>query len=305
MPDAYERPLTRREKKQQKKLAKQAEEIRRKQMVMEEKRRAAAEKEAARQARIQAKQDAKMFKWEEKEARKRAKREAKLAKKGRRGYVPETDLRPGPASLPPAGKPSGKGTRKNSGKKAAKQTSASRRKAKEKQISAQKSIPYREMGRDGICKVQDKLYSKTIRFYDINYQLAQNEDKSAIFENWCDFLNYFDSTIYFQLSFINHKTNLTEFEKVIRIEPQDDDFDDVRMEYAQMLKDQLSKGNNGLMRTKYITFAIEADSILEARPKLERIEADILNNFKVLGVRAYPLNGVERLQILYETFNPE
>ena len=305
MPDAYERPLTRREKKQQKKLAKQAEEIRRKQMVMEEKRRAAAEKEAARQARIQAKQDAKMFKWEEKEARKRAKREAKLVKKGRGGYVPETDVRSAPASSPPAGKPSGKGTRKNSGKKAAKQTSASKRKAKEKRLSAQKSIPYREMGRDGICRVQDKLYSKTIRFYDINYQLAQNEDKSAIFENWCDFLNYFDSTIYFQLSFINHKTNLTEFEKVIRIEPQDDDFDDVRMEYAQMLKDQLSKGNNGLMRTKYITFAIEADNILEARPKLERIEADILNNFKVLGVRAYPLNGVERLQILYETFNPE
>ena len=305
MPDAYERPLTRREKKQQKKLAKQAEEIRRKQMVMEEKRRAAAEKEAARQARIQAKQDAKMFKWEEKEARKRAKREAKLVKKGRGGFIPETDVRSAPASSPPAGKPSGKGTRKNSGKKAAKQTSASKRKAKEKRLSAQKSIPYREMGRDGICRVQDKLYSKTIRFYDINYQLAQNEDKSAIFENWCDFLNYFDSTIYFQLSFINHKTNLTEFEKVIRIEPQDDDFDDVRMEYAQMLKDQLSKGNNGLMRTKYITFAIEADNILEARPKLERIEADILNNFKVLGVRAYPLNGVERLQILYETFNPE
>lgn len=304
MPDAYERPLTRREKKQQKKLAKQAEEIRRKQMVMEEKRRAAAEKEAARQARIQAKQDAKMFKWEEKEARKRAKREAKLAKKGRGGYVPETDVRSAPAS-PPTGKPAGKGDRKNAGKKSGKQTSASKRRAKEKRISAQKSIPYREMGRDGICRVQDKLYSKTIRFYDINYQLAQNEDKSAIFENWCDFLNYFDSTIYFQLSFINHKTNLTEFEKVIRIEPQDDDFDDVRMEYAQMLKDQLSKGNNGLMRTKYITFAIEADNILEARPKLERIEADILNNFKVLGVRAYPLNGVERLQILYETFNPE
>ena len=304
MPDAYERPLTRREKKQQKKLAKQAEEIRRKQMVMEEKRRAAAEKEAARQARIQAKQDAKMFKWEEKEARKRAKREAKLAKKGRGGYVPETDVRSAPAS-PPTGKPAGKGDRKNARKKSGKQTSASKRRAKEKRISAQKSIPYREMGRDGICRVQDKLYSKTIRFYDINYQLAQNEDKSAIFENWCDFLNYFDSTIYFQLSFINHKTNLTEFEKVIRIEPQDDDFDDVRMEYAQMLKDQLSKGNNGLMRTKYITFAIEADNILEARPKLERIEADILNNFKVLGVRAYPLNGVERLQILYETFNPE
>ena len=72
-----------------------------------------------------------------------------------------------------------------------------------------------------------------------------------------------------------------------------------------MLRDQLAKGNNGLVRTKYITFGIEAENIREAKPKLERIEADILNNFKVLGVSAYPLNGEERLQILYETFNPE
>lgn len=175
----------------------------------------------------------------------------------------------------------------------------------ERNISAQNSIPYREMAKDGICRVQEKYYSKTIRFYDINYQLAQNEDKNAIFENWCDFLNYFDSTIHFQISFINHHSNMKEFESVIQIHPQNDAFDDVRMEYAQMLRDQLAKGNNGLVRTKYITFGIEAENIREAKPKLERIEADILNNFKVLGVSAYPLNGEERLQILYETFNPE
>ena len=179
------------------------------------------------------------------------------------------------------------------------------KKAEEKRLSAQRSIPYREMARDGICRVQDKYYSKTIRFYDINYQLAQNEDKNAIFENWCDFLNYFDSSIHFQLSFINHHSNMKEFESVIQIKPRHDAFDDVRMEYAQMLKNQLAKGNNGLVRTKYITFGVEAENIREAKPKLERIETDILNNFKVLGVSAYPLDGRERLQIMYETFNPE
>jgi hypothetical protein len=176
---------------------------------------------------------------------------------------------------------------------------------KEKRLSAQKSIPYREMARDGICRVQDRYYSKTIRFYDINYQLAQNEDKNAIFENWCDFLNYFDSSIHFQLSFINHHSSMNEFESVIQIKPRHDAFDEVRMEYVQMLRNQLAKGNNGLVRTKYITFGIEAENIREAKPKLERIETDILNNFKVLGVSAYPLDGKERLQIMYETFNQE
>lgn len=235
--------------------------------------------------KIEAKEQKKRQKRLEKEEKKRKKLEEKARKKARRKA---------PKAMQPQKKPSGSAQTKNDSKK-----------QKEKRLSVQKTIAYREMGKDGICRVKDKTYSKCIRFYDINYQLAQNEDKNAIFENWCDFLNYFDSTIQFQLSFINHKSNMKEFEKVIRIRPQNDAFDDVRMEYAQMLKSQLAKGNNGLVKSKYITFSIEADSIREAKPKLERIEADILNNFKVLGVMAYPLNGVERLEILYETFNPD
>ena len=56
---------------------------------------------------------------------------------------------------------------------------------------------------DGVCRVTDNYYTKTVQFQDINYQLNQNEDKTAIFDGWCDFLNYFDSSIRFQLSFIN------------------------------------------------------------------------------------------------------
>ena len=106
------------------------------------------------------------------------------------------------------------------------------RNEKEQRLTVQRSIPYLEMGRDGICRVEEHLYSKTVRFYDINYQLAQNEDKNTIFESWCDFLNYFDASIRFQLSFINHKSDMSEYNKVIQIEPQHDAFDDVRMEYA-------------------------------------------------------------------------
>ncbi len=190
-------------------------------------------------------------------------------------------------------------------KKAGGSTRSTRKKKREKTMSAQQSIPYREMARDGTCRVRDGYYSKTIQFYDINYQLAQNEDKNAIFENWCDFLNYFDSAVHFQISFINRHSSMKEFESAIQIRPQDDDFDDVRMEYAQMLRDQLAKGNNGLVRTKYITFGIEAGSIREAKPKLERIEADVLNNFKVLGVPASPLDGEGRLRVLYEIFNQD
>lgn len=141
--------------------------------------------------------------------------------------------------------------------------------------SAQDSIPYRHIFPDGICHVGDKLYTKTLQFGDINYQIAQNEDKTAIFESWCDFLNYFDSTIKFQLTFLNTTANTKDYEKSVFIAPQADEFDSIRTEYTEMLHNQLSRGNNGLVKTKYLTFGIEADNIKIAKPRLERIENDL------------------------------
>ena len=160
------------------------------------------------------------------------------------------------------------------------------------------------MYRDGICQVNDRLYTKTVTFNDINYQLAQNEDKTQIFEAYCDFLNYFDSSISIQLSFLNQRGNLEDFKRSIDIPDQPDDYNPIRREYAGMLKNQLSKGNNGLVKTKYITFGIEAANLKDARMRLERIEADIINNFKVLGVKARPLTGHERLEVLHGQFHP-
>ena len=164
-----------------------------------------------------------------------------------------------------------------------------------KEQSAQDSIP--------ICKVADGRYTKTIQFQDINYQLSQNEDKAAIFEGWCDFLNYFDSSIRFQLSFLNLAASQETFANSITIPPQGDDFDPIRVEYTQMLQNQLARGNNGLIKTKYLTFSIEADSIRTAKPRLERIETDVLNNFKRLGVAAEALDGKARLAQLHAIFH--
>ena len=169
--------------------------------------------------------------------------------------------------------------------------------------SAQDSIPYERMWPDGICRVSDSHYTKTIQFQDINYQLSQNEDKTAIFEGWCDFLNYFDSSIHFQLSFLNLAASEETFANSISIPPQRDAFDSIRDEYTTMLQNQLARGNNGLIKTKYLTFGIDADSIKAAKPRLERIETDILNNFKRLGVAARTLDGKERLFQLHAVFH--
>ena len=172
-------------------------------------------------------------------------------------------------------------------------------------VSSQDTIDYIEMFEDGICQVDEKLFTKSIEFGDINYQLAQNEDKTLIFSNYCDFLNYFDESVSVQLSFINKFANVKDFEKLITIENQNDNFDTIRQEYSTMLKNQMAKGNNGLVKSKYVTFGIEADSLREAKTRLEKIETNIINNFKIMGVRAEPLSGEERLEIIHGQLHPD
>ena len=72
--------------------------------------------------------------------------------------------------------------------------------------------------------VRGKWKPTRIAFEDINYQLAQADDKTAIFENWCDFLNYFDASVSVQLSFINQGARKEKAQAAIEIPAQDDAF---------------------------------------------------------------------------------
>lgn len=184
-------------------------------------------------------------------------------------------------------------------KKQIKQVVDNAKKADKVPHSAQESVTFERMFPSGICREEGDFYSKTIQFQDINYKLAQEEDKTTIFEEWCSFLNFFDSSVEFSLTFLNVSTDGTKFEKSIRIPLKKDTFNDVRDQYSSVLKSQFEKGNNGLTKTKYLTFGIHASSIREAKPRLARIETDVLNNFKHIGVYANTLNGKERLKVMH------
>jgi hypothetical protein len=170
--------------------------------------------------------------------------------------------------------------------------------------TAQQSIPYLDMYKDGVCQVTANYFTKTVTFGDINYHLAQNEEKTHIFDGYCNFLNYFDNSVSIQLSFLNQYADQTALQQLIRIRKTGDAFDSIRREYGDMLRTQISKGNNGLRKTKFITFGIEAENLREARSRLGRIEADVLTGLKNLGISASPLNGYQRLKILHEQLHP-
>ena len=168
-----------------------------------------------------------------------------------------------------------------------------------KPASVQASIPYLAMYPDGVCQVTDRLYSKTIAFEDVNYMLAGKDEQTGIFENLCDLHNYFDPSISVQETSISRRAAKAEFYGAIDIPCTGDDFDCIRDEYSGILKKQHEQGNNGLVRTKFLTFAIESDSLKLAKSRLTRIETDLLNHYKILGAAAWPLGGKERLAVMH------
>ena len=170
-------------------------------------------------------------------------------------------------------------------------------------VSAQQTIPYVAMHPDGICQLPGGLYTKTVEYEDINYAVASTEDQTSIFGGWSSFLNYFDSSLPFQLSFVNRRSRSANRYKV-NIPAQHDDFDSIRSEFVDMLKGQIAKSNNGIERSKYITFGLPAGNVAEARPRLERVESDVMGNFKRLGVQSQPLDGRERLAALHGQLHP-
>lgn len=174
-----------------------------------------------------------------------------------------------------------------------------------KQISAQQTIAFEKMYRDGICKVRKNYYTKMIEFHDLNYVLLDEEERADILALYSQLINYFDPSIRFQIFLFNRHVNEETLSAQFEIALQADKFDDIRIEFSDMLKNLSAKGNNGVIKSKYIIYGIEADSLKEARQRMAGLEADILKNIRNLGTNAQGLDGRERLGVLYEFFNQD
>ena len=182
---------------------------------------------------------------------------------------------------------------------------AIRRAKKEGKIAktAQQTIPYEEMYPDGICRITNRLYSKSVLCDDINYAEASDDEKAVLFELYCKLVNYFGPSVGFELSVICYPADLVEYRKMLALNPQGDQFDEIRKEYSDML---LSKA--GLCKTERricLTYTIEADGIRQARSRLEQIDNDVVGHFRALTVAAHPMDGYERLTILHRCLHLE
>ncbi|MCD7740680.1 MAG: DUF87 domain-containing protein [Ruminococcus sp.] len=170
--------------------------------------------------------------------------------------------------------------------------------------TVQYSLPYMCIYKTGICQLTKNFFSMTVQFQDANYEIADFDERNNIFEKYCSLLNTFDNTTRFQLTFENQNRSRDKIIEAVQIPEQDDDFNDIRKEYSEMLTTKLLSGNTGQSTRKFLTFGVEAKDYKEARSKLESIKSDVIRFFKGFGVESQVLNGKSRLETLYYSLNP-
>lgn len=167
--------------------------------------------------------------------------------------------------------------------------------------SVQDAIPVKAIWEDGIFLVSKNKYSKCYKFSDINYAVASREDKEAMFLEYSELLNSFDTGATTKITILNRRLNKIDFEKTIMLPMVNDELDKFRKEYNKMLLDKAT-ASNGIIQEKFITISIDKKSIEEARSYFARVGTDLINHFKELGSICIELDAVERLRIFHDFY---
>lgn len=162
-------------------------------------------------------------------------------------------------------------------------------------------IPIKVIYDDGIFKIGKDKYSKSYKFSDINYAVASKQDKEAMFLEYSELLNSFDSGATTKITINNRRLNRLDFEKNILIEEKNDDLNEYRKEYNQILFDKAT-GSNAIVQDKYVTISINKKNVEDARNYFARVGADLIAHFARLGSKCVELEIDERLRIIHDFF---
>lgn len=168
--------------------------------------------------------------------------------------------------------------------------------------SVQQSIPIKRIYKDGIFEVSGK-FSKTWRFFDVNYKVASPEKQMELFMSYCAFLNALPVNAAAKITLFNRRLNQKEFSRTLLMPFKGDGLDQFRVEYNDILSEKAADSNN-LIQEKYITISVEAKNLEEAKAFFNRVGTDLTTSLSRMdsAIREITLN--ERLRLLHDFFRP-
>ncbi len=168
--------------------------------------------------------------------------------------------------------------------------------------TTQKTLPYKCVCDHFLMKVDDNKYSKTYVFEDVNYSIAKQEEQESIFLGYCSVLNSFDTSADIQITVHNNRVNKDEFNRMVLLRYKGNDYDHYIDVYNDMLKDKMEKGQNGIIRSKYLTVTLQAPDLETACGKFSSIDLELTNAFKKIGSVITPLTSNDRVNLLKDIF---
>ena len=218
-------------------------------------------------------------------------------------------------------KPIAAETKKQRAKEGKQRSKQLRRSAKQSEMNAAQSarsikkrrapekaadcLQYERMYESGICEVEPGLFSMTMAFTDVNFQLARQEEQKSLFTQYSEFLNYFDPDTHLQISLVTRRVDEAEFRRDTFLPLRGDARDRYSEEMNRVISEKALQGQNGLIREKYITISLHEDDYRKAQVRLLKRAEDIQNLFKRMGSTVRRLSGIERLNLLHGITRPE
>ena len=167
--------------------------------------------------------------------------------------------------------------------------------------SIQETIEIIAVSNSGIFEVAKNRYSKSYYFQDINYAITNEEEQKDIFDKYCKFLNSMDCS--FKITINNKNRNMEEMKKLVMIPYADNEHDLFRKIYNDIIEEKIMEGRQGIEQERYLTITIERRSFEEAKAQFATIEATLQKNFRSLGAQIRPMDGNERLKVLYDYYH--
>lgn len=168
-------------------------------------------------------------------------------------------------------------------------------------------LGYNAMYIDGICEVEEGLFSETIAFEDTSYQSTRDDIQKGIFASLCRLYDQFGADNLVQMSVINTPIPAAEIGSRQFFDPMSQDTEAAAEDaelFNEILNQKLRQGVSNIRRDRYLTFSVMADSADDAVPKLQRLENESQRILNTMNSSSHVLNGTERLAVINSQLNP-
>ena len=130
------------------------------------------------------------------------------------------------------------------------------------------------------------------------------EARETAFTVMSSLFNYFPADSHVQLQVVNAPIPADEVGRKVFFEPGERATAGLAEEYNRILNDKMREGVSNLVRHRYLTYAVGADDVDAAVPKLARIRGDVEQTLARIRCSSRALDGAERLELLQGQLRP-